>query len=135
LALHKGEIGLHRLYFKRSKFAPYNGLNSNLKIWQFMAGFSLSSGLSLQVVFTNGFIGYLNLFFTSIVSATICNGGRTASEFHTQGTGTGLWIQNGTNPVAHSITIPKTVADADASKWTKGACFVTMGTPKNIKTI
>jgi hypothetical protein len=60
----------------------------------------------------------------------ICNGGRNASEFDTQGTGTGLWIQNGPNPVAHTITIPQTVADADASKWTKGACFFTMGTSK-----
>ncbi|XP_060599048.1 uncharacterized protein LOC132752700 isoform X2 [Ruditapes philippinarum] len=76
------------------------------------------------VVKDNGY-HYVTAYFVD--PSTICNGGRNACQFHTEGTGTGLWIQNGTNPVAHSITIPKTVADADASKWNKGACFVTMG--------
>ncbi|XP_045190122.1 uncharacterized protein LOC123547240 isoform X2 [Mercenaria mercenaria] len=67
---------------------------------------------------------YVTAYFVD--PATICQG-RTADQFKQQGTGTGLWIQNGTDPVAHSITIPKTKAGADKSMWTEGACFYTMG--------
>lgn len=60
------------------------------------------------------------------VSATVCNG-RTPDQFSSEGTGTGLWIQNGTDPVANSVRIPQKQSDADTSEWTKGSCFVSMG--------
>lgn len=58
--------------------------------------------------------------------ASICDG-RTAAQFEAEGTGTGLWLQNGTDPVADSVRLPATQGEADMSAWTKGACFVTMG--------
>lgn len=69
-----------------------------------------------------------NYFITAyfIDPATVCTG-RSAAQFRSQGTGAGLWIQNGTNPVTDAQKMPMTVAEADASMWTQGACFRTMG--------
>ena len=65
-------------------------------------------------------------FFVFTIAATLCNG-RTKAQFDSEGTGTGLWIQNGTNPITDSIKIPMTQAEADKSMWTMGSCFVSMG--------
>lgn len=69
-----------------------------------------------------------NYFLTAyfVNPATICHG-RTANQFQHDGTGTGLWIQNGTNPVTDCIEAPRRQSDADNSMWTKGSCFITMG--------
>lgn len=75
------------------------------------------------VILDNGHY-FLTAYFVN--PATLCNG-RTAATFKAEGTGNGLWIQNGTNPVTDSISIPKTQAEADSSRWTKGSCFVSMG--------
>ncbi|KAL4231141.1 hypothetical protein ACF0H5_008724 [Mactra antiquata] len=75
-------------------------------------------------VITDGDNYFLTAYFVD--PATVC-AGRTAGQFASEGTGTGLWIQNGTDPVRDSITIPQRMSDADASKWTKGACFISMG--------
>ena len=64
---------------------------------------------------------------TCFVAANICNGGRTASEYRSQGTGTGLWIQNGTDPVANAMKIPAKQSDANNTMWTEGVCFPSMG--------
>ena len=61
-----------------------------------------------------------------MISATLCQG-RTSAQVAAQGTGNGLWIQNGTNPVTQSIQMPATEAEANKSLWTKGSCFPTMG--------
>ena len=60
------------------------------------------------------------------ILATICTG-RSAAQYTSQGTGTGLWIQNGTDPVTNSQKIPAKQADIDKTMWTKGVCFVSMG--------
>jgi len=57
----------------------------------------------------------------------ICSPGRTAEQYATQGTGTGFWIQNGTDPVANSMQMPHNEADLAGSKWLLGHCIVTMG--------
>jgi len=62
---------------------------------------------------------------TLMTAGRICTG-RTAAEFHTEGTGTGLWVQNGTSP-SNAVKIPATIEAARASSWTEGACFATMG--------
>lgn len=69
-----------------------------------------------------------NYFITAyfVDPATICTG-RSAAQYTSQGTGTGLWIQNGTDPVTNSQKIPAKQADIDKTMWTKGVCFVSMG--------
>lgn len=61
------------------------------------------------------------------VLETICSTGRTLSELEHQGTGTGLFIQNGTNPLEDVIEIPQREMDLAKTKWTRGSCFKTMG--------
>jgi hypothetical protein len=63
------------------------------------------------------------------ISATICTVGRSIIDLEHQGTGTGLFIQNGTNPRQHFIQIPLMDNQLSNTKWTRGACFKTMGNP------
>ncbi|XP_078669994.1 uncharacterized protein LOC144910589 [Branchiostoma floridae x Branchiostoma belcheri] len=58
--------------------------------------------------------------------ATICTTGRTEEDFDQHGTGTDLYIQNGTTP-ASLIRIPKSESGLAGTAWTKGGCFYTMG--------
>ncbi|KAK3730778.1 hypothetical protein RRG08_015694 [Elysia crispata] len=56
----------------------------------------------------------------------ICSEGRTKQSFDVEGTGTNLWLQNGTTP-DDVVLIPKNQSDLVGTKWTEGRCFVTMG--------
>ncbi|CAF2792253.1 unnamed protein product [Rotaria sp. Silwood2] len=57
----------------------------------------------------------------------ICTVGRTLSQLEREGTGTGLFLQNGTNPMIDSIELPLWENDMGKTKWVKGGCFKTMG--------
>jgi len=56
----------------------------------------------------------------------ICEGGRTEESLTTEGTGTGLWFQNGPTP-ADLIQVPMNRADAEAEGWSHNSCFPGMG--------
>ena len=43
-----------------------------------------------------------------------------------QGTGTGLWLQNGRNPF-ENVQVPMNRSDAIAEGWTQNQCFAAMG--------
>ena len=58
---------------------------------------------------------------------TICQAGRNAQALKAQGTGTGLWLQNGTDPIRDTFVAPLLETDVASTKWAKGACFPTMG--------
>jgi hypothetical protein len=58
--------------------------------------------------------------------STICSTGRSEAEMKAQGTGTGLYMQNGPTP-ADLINVPNTRGPAIAQNWTKNKCFVGMG--------
>jgi len=62
-----------------------------------------------------------------IEPSKICSTGRTEAEFNDQGTGTGLWLQNGTNPINDVVRIPLTESEIRQTKWKFGHCFYTMG--------
>jgi len=57
---------------------------------------------------------------------TICTIGRTVDDLINQGTGTGLWFQNGQNPNA-LINVPRMRAAASQLGWTDCECFPGMG--------
>lgn len=57
----------------------------------------------------------------------ICGSGRSDDDFVKQGTGVGLWLQMGPNPVKDSVKIPSTEKEVQQTKWKLGHCFVTMG--------
>jgi charged multivesicular body protein 7 len=58
--------------------------------------------------------------------STVCNTGRSASEL-SQGTGTGLWLQYGTDAIKSSLNIPLNEDDIKKTNWGHGKCFKTMG--------
>jgi charged multivesicular body protein 7 len=58
---------------------------------------------------------------------TICQSNRDITTFKKGDIGTGLWFQNGTNPIGDSVSTPIQQSDADKTKWVKGSCFPTMG--------
>ncbi|OWF54730.1 uncharacterized protein LOC110441365 [Mizuhopecten yessoensis] len=68
---------------------------------------------------------FLTAYFTN--PATICSSGRTSAQYAANGTGDSLYIQNGTDPVADYLVIPKIETVLTSTKWTRGHCFYTMG--------
>ncbi|XP_067657666.1 uncharacterized protein [Haliotis asinina] len=67
---------------------------------------------------------YITAYFTD--PRDICSRGRTSEMFESEGTGSGLYIQNGTRP-SDSDKIPKLERNIGSTLWTKGHCFRTMG--------
>jgi len=67
----------------------------------------------------------LTAYFTD--PATICTTGRSAAKFAEEGTGNRLMIQNGSNPVTQSVSVPATQAEMTGTSWSLGHCFVGMG--------
>lgn len=61
------------------------------------------------------------------IAATICTSGRTLEDFRSQGTGTNLYFQNGTNPDQDYVLIPRRQQDIRGTRWVEGRCFPTMG--------
>jgi len=59
--------------------------------------------------------------------STICSSGRTSDQLKTEGTGTGLWIQQGPDPIKDSVQIPFLEEDIVKTTWKFGKCFRTMG--------
>jgi charged multivesicular body protein 7 len=70
---------------------------------------------------------YYTLTAYFVDPSTICNGGRTADQLKSQGTGSGLWLQNGPDPIKDSVMIPMLEQDAIKTPWKFGHCFRTMG--------
>ena len=69
-------------------------------------------------------------------SAIICNGGRTAAQLDSEGTGTGLSIQNGTDPLNDLITVSHDEHSTQTTtQWTLGHCFYTMGQKHSSSTL
>jgi len=56
----------------------------------------------------------------------ICKG-RSSAEFASEGTGTDIYIQVGTNPLTDYFQVPNNEADIKTTKWGFGKCFYMMG--------
>jgi charged multivesicular body protein 7 len=59
--------------------------------------------------------------------STICSTGRTQDQLTSDGTGTGLWLQQGVDPIKNSVSIPLTEDEVKKTDWKFGHCFKTMG--------
>jgi len=59
--------------------------------------------------------------------STICAAGRTQDQLKSEGTGSGLWLQTGPNPLKDSIKVPTSEEDVKKTSWKFGHCFYTMG--------
>lgn len=73
----------------------------------------------------NGFT-YAVLTAYFVPPQSICTTGRTPFDLLNEGTGTGLWFQNGNNPNSQ-IDVPMTRPEAAAVGWTNCECFPGMG--------
>jgi hypothetical protein len=86
---------------------------------------------SAQTMFNRAVVGGIEAYVLTayfVDPKTICQAGRDASRLKVEGTGSGLWLQNGTNPVRDSFAIPMQESGISSTKWVQGACFPTMGT-------
>ena len=53
--------------------------------------------------------------------------GRTLSDLEHQGTGTDVFIQNGSNPLRDVVKIPQWETELNQTNWNRGVCYPTMG--------
>ncbi|XP_062580237.1 uncharacterized protein LOC134242184 [Saccostrea cucullata] len=83
-----------------------------------------ASNLQNHPMIKDGDKHYMTAYF--VAPNSICTHGRTAAQFSHQGTGTDLYIQNSTDPMA-SIKIPHRESDIGSTLWVKGHCFPAMG--------
>jgi charged multivesicular body protein 7 len=58
---------------------------------------------------------------------TICQSNRDIKTFKQGDIGTGLWLQNGTDPIRDSFSSPMEQSDVNKTKWVQGSCFPSMG--------
>jgi len=70
---------------------------------------------------------YWTLSAYFIDPSLICGAGRTKEDFDKTGTGTGLWVHMGPDPIKDSYHVPMAENDIKPSKWGHGRCFPTMG--------
>lgn len=80
---------------------------------------------SQQKMFNRDTIGGIDAYILTayfVDPKTICSTTNVRDEV-----GTGLWLQDGADPIADSVAIPMNQADAGKTKWTQGACFPSMG--------
>jgi charged multivesicular body protein 7 len=62
--------------------------------------------------------------------STICTTGRSTSSLAQDGTGTGVWLQNGPTPadlLEMPLIRPESEDENENGKWTKNGCFPAMG--------
>ncbi|CAF0775176.1 unnamed protein product [Adineta ricciae] len=58
---------------------------------------------------------------------TICQSDEHATQRAKGSIGTGLWLQNGTDPIRDSFSSPISQSETNQTKWAQGACFPSMG--------
>ncbi|XP_033756817.1 uncharacterized protein LOC117339372 [Pecten maximus] len=68
---------------------------------------------------------FLTAYFTN--PAITCKYGRTRHQFDFEGTGSALYIQNGTDADTNFLEIPMREPELASTKWTRGHCFFSMG--------
>jgi len=70
---------------------------------------------------------YWTLTTYFVPPSSICTTGRTKEQFEKEGTGSGLWVQIGPNPLTDTMEIPRDEAEIKKTNWGHGKCFKTMG--------
>ncbi|CAF3042773.1 unnamed protein product [Rotaria socialis] len=57
----------------------------------------------------------------------ICTAGRDVARLKSEVSGTGLWLQQGSDPIRDSVQAPLYENTVNTTKWVKGSCFPSMG--------
>ncbi len=80
--------------------------------------------------------GSSSLFVVSIsdasILALICTVGRTISRLEHEGTGTGLFFRNGTNPIQDSVEMPLREDNIGKTKWMNCSVLLLFFTCNNL---
>ena len=90
---------------------------------------------STQKMFNRDTINGIDVYILTayfVDPSTICRKGRDSAQLLKEGIGTGLWLQNGTNPINDSVQMPLYESAVGTTKWVKGACFPSMGKKRSI---
>jgi len=102
-----------------------NGIIAGIQTSILKANFTPPAYLVGRYYIDDGDYYTLSAYFVD--PSTICTSGRTSDELKTEGTGTGLWLQNGPDPIKDSVLAPYLEDDVKQTAWTYGHCFYTMG--------
>jgi len=87
--------------------------------------FKPTSALANHQFVDDGAYWTLTAYFVD--PSSICGGGRSKEQLDKEGTGTGLWLQTGPNPLKDTVLIPANEAEVKKTSWKFGKCFYTMG--------
>jgi charged multivesicular body protein 7 len=114
---HKKDPALILLFDK-------NGIIAGVQTSSLKANFTPYAKMINKNYIDDGDFWTLTAYFVD--PSKICSEGRTTEQLLSEGTGTGLWLQQG--PTAtNSIKIPMTETEMRQTKWGYGKCFPTMG--------
>jgi hypothetical protein len=83
-----------------------------------------------QKMYNRDTIGGIDVYILTayfIDPKTICHSDRDINGFKKGDIGSGVWFQNGTDPVRDSVSSPADQSEASTTKWVQGSCFPTMG--------
>lgn len=58
---------------------------------------------------------------------TICKSNQGSNRREVKSSGTGLWLQNGPDPILDSVQMPLYENTVNSTKWVQGSCFRSMG--------
>jgi len=103
-----------------------NGIIAGMQTSVPKANYTPSSYLKNRNFIDDGDYWTLTAYFVN--PNTICTtSGRTTEQLNNDGTGDGLWLQWGTDPVENSVLIPTSEDEIKKTPWKYGHCFWTMG--------
>jgi len=119
----------HRYWYKQDPtlilLFDRNGIIAGIQTAALKSKFSPPENLKGKYYIDDGDFWTLTSYFVD--PSTICNQGRTKEQLDKEGTGVGLWLQYGQDPIKDSVQIPTNETDMKNTKWGSGKCFYTMG--------
>jgi charged multivesicular body protein 7 len=89
------------------------------------SNYTLPTGISSRQYADDGDYWTLTAYFVD--PSTICTSGRSKEQLKQEGTGNGLWLQSGPDPIKDSVRIPINESEVKQTNWKLGKCFWTMG--------
>jgi charged multivesicular body protein 7 len=102
-----------------------NGIIAGIQTSALKTDFTPPAYLTNRNYIDDGDYWTLTAYFVD--PSTICTTGRSQDQLKNQGTGTGLYLQQGPDPIKDSVLIPSNEADVKETAWKFGHCFKTMG--------
>jgi charged multivesicular body protein 7 len=87
--------------------------------------YTLPTGIGKRQLVDDGDYYTSTAYF--VEPSTICGNGRSKEQLKQEGTGSGLWLQSGPDPIKDSVRVPTNETEVKQTSWKLGKCFWTMG--------